>query len=278
MTVSRTHVQRLIWTCLYKQAVAKTIVQFFFIVFALVEVVLGFQDTCNCLVLSGFLHFCHVIDLETYSLPQHYPSQREAPKGFLRFHLLIRLANLCMMIFLCMNCIAEAFCDFPKDTDIQPTTVPLILVISVVLHFLSTSLHRTGSQDVADSGLSTSPWSRNDGGGGNVPAKVGFVAFLSFAVIQYLIHHDKPLRWVDSGVTLVAATAAIVRVAPSVQNYALLFMQASSRLKRGVAAGCLQQIESLAGVIEYHSERFWVFVPGQYVASVCIRIQVKLSS
>jgi len=261
MSISETHLARLFRACVREQPLAQTVVSALFFAFALVEVVLGFQDNCNCLVLSGFLHACYVLDLVTQWLPRFYPAVKDAPEGFNRIHLLVRLTNLYMIVFLCVDCIVEAVVDFRKYTNMRPTTVPIILGASLVLHFLSKSIGKdndtpfdpasTALLDSATNGSSTpSRESPNDGASSSVPAKVGSISFFVFAVIQYLIPHEQPTRWADSVVTFVAAIAVIARASPHLRNYTLFFMQASSRHKRGAASACLQKIESLPGVIE----------------------------
>ena len=310
------HLSQLGRACLREQPLSRTASLLLFLAFAFVEVVLGFQDNCNCLVLSGFLHVCHVIDQATHWLPQHYHAVPGAPQGFNRAHLLVRLANLYLMAFLCFDCIIEAIVDFRKFTNMRPTTVPLILLASLVLHMLSSAAGASvgvsaGGAGVVDRDLSGSPAAALFGSASassssrvcpswlftwnwgssshapaqptgivdspaarNVPSKVGSVGFFVFAIIQYVIPHDHPTRWADSVVTIVAAVAVLARASPGLRNHTLFFMQATARHKRGVAQACLQQVEGLAGVIEYHSERFWVAVPGTHVASLCIRLQV----
>ena len=304
MTVAHRHVDQLVRTCLKQQPIARTATSVLFVLFALVEIVLGFQDNCNVLVLSGFLHICHIIDLGTRLLPRFYHAVPGAPDGFYRFHLLVRLANLYLMVFLCFDSMVEAICDFHKQTDMRPDTVPLVLFASVVLHLITGAVQGQGSGsdmssksssanassgslfgfssssagsgslfprppstsfDEASSSNSSANANANasdnnnnvtiftnmdDKSPGSVPAKVGSVAFLCFAVIQYILPHDQPVQWADSFATLVAAVAVVARSGPGLRNYTLFFMQASSRLKRTAATTCLQQIEGIPGIIE----------------------------
>ena len=275
--------QQLLRVCVRERPLARTAASALFLIFALCEIVLGFQDNCNCLVLSGFLHVCFVLDRATQWLPPHYQSLRGTPDGFNRLHLLLRLANLYLMVFLCLDCVVEAIVDFRKVTVMNPTTVPVILLASFVLQMITNAADRSkdarggaaalsGTPGDALFGPGSSAAAAESGGGGrgvsggvsgddgrsgggeegssSVPARVGSVGFLVFAVIQYVLPHDEPVRWADSAVTLVAAVAVLARAGPSLRGHTLFFMQATPSHKRAAAQACLQQVEAISGVIE----------------------------
>ena len=132
--VTQSHVKQLLSAWGQQQPFARTAASGLFMAFALTEIVVGFGDDCNCLVLSGFMHICYIIERATHWLPQYYGAVRGAPEGFNRLHLLVRLANLYFMVFLCFDCMVEAVVDFQKLTTMRPTTVPLILMGLSLIH------------------------------------------------------------------------------------------------------------------------------------------------
>lgn len=233
---------------------------FLFVICALVQVVIGFRDSCNCLLLSGYLHICFVIDLAALNVRYSYDSVVNAPNGFQRFHMLLQLANLLFMIFMCLDCAVETVLDYRKVNDLNPTTMVIILIVNLVLYLLAMGCREENLTNATRvpvfKGINIeetpSLWSFSQSitTESLIPVQVGPIGFLCYAVLWY-VQPGSIIYWIDPFVTFLSIVAVLARSWSILRNYTLFFMQSNSNLQRGIAAACLQKIESLPGVIEY---------------------------